>query len=399
MSITALESLWRAYTAQMLDWTLGPAPIRPTQIQPIEAHTQSAAACMRLARMHLASGRRHCILLGAGDGHLATALRTALPPEHGLWVLEGDIATARAVSVPCAALPKTCILLADTSPLALLLLSASVLHSHSSTLAWTLPAPQRAEAPGTPVLEKWRHMFTTVRHERLAAPAPLRLVVGCILHPDEQYLEDFFAQIPAWVQGLAVVWDGRPPASLPVCRVPVYSAVRPLDGDFAAQRNVMLDLCRAKGDWCLYLDADERLSADVWESLPRLTAHDNTGGVYFPRLTFEGDTAHARMGYGLWPDVQLRLFALTQADAPYFVGRVHETLHGLQKNIVLAPSMCIHHYSHIHKDREALRARLAVFDTAAGTPTHVLSNEYPRLPTALLCQAGEAFGMGTVLRL
>ena len=44
---------------------------------------------------------------------------------------------------------------------------------------------------------------------------------------------------------------------------------RSLNGDFASQRNFGLD--KAKGDWILYVDADERVSSKLREEVSNLT--------------------------------------------------------------------------------------------------------------------------------
>ena len=401
--------LWNAYTRQVLGWRLGDAATAPPPRR--EDAQEARRTAERLARMHAASGRACCVLLGAGDGTLARRLDATLPPHSALLVLECDADAARA-ALP--QLPARACLLADASPWALLLLMTGAgLTGEQCTVGWTLPA---ARQPCRQALETWRALFTRAR--RVALPAlqgaaqadaradaqadarAMRLSVGCILHRDEPRLHDFFAHIPPWAHDVSVVWDGEAPAAPPPCAVPVHAQTRPLAGDFAAQRNAMLAGCA--GDWCVYLDADERLEPPVWEALPPLAAcaedTGHAGGVLFPRLTFEGDAAHVRMGYGLWPDVQLRLFPL-RPTPPRFTGAVHERLLGLGDNVLLAPGMPILHYSHILKDRQSLTQRLAVFNAAAGKPLHTLSAAYPSLPRELLDTAALPFARDNILLL
>jgi hypothetical protein len=94
------------------------------------------------------------------------------------------------------------------------------------------------------------------------------------------------------------------------------------------------------------------------------------------------------MGYGLWPDVQLRL--LRKIAALRFEGAVHERPEGLAGRLALAADMPILHYSHVRKDSRSLQRRLDVFNRAAGEERHRLSGSYPRLPRAFFHDLDEA---------
>lgn len=399
------SELWSAYTNEVLSWKLGQkddtAWARP-ELSTFQTEAQAQAIAARILRLHAASGRAHCILLGVGDGSVARHVAAGLPASTPPLVLEASPAAVRAALPHLASVPLLP-LLVDTSPWALLLLTSGAgLEAAHCTLAWT----GDKNTPGHGPLETWRRLFSGARPEPLPAPVPSsagpRISVGCILHPDEPRLEQFFAHIPPWVHEVVIVWDSAPASVLPACSAPLRIQVRPLNGDFAAQRNAMLDLCT--GDWCLYLDADERLAPEAWERLPGLASAD-MGGVCFPRLTFEGDEAHVRVGYGLWPDVQLRFFPLLKAApgipgaAPRFTGTVHERLTGLTGPVLLTPGIPLLHYSHVHKNRAALTARLEIFSQAGEAPQHLLSPEYPRLSLEILQRAWAVFGSSTALRL
>jgi glycosyltransferase involved in cell wall biosynthesis len=103
---------------------------------------------------------------------------------------------------------------------------------------------------------------------------------------------------------------------------------------FSAQRNRALDLCM--GDWVLFLDADERVTAELrqellgigdWElgtgetTLPIPNPQSPIAGYWIPRHNlFFGQTLH---GGGWYPDHQLRL--LRRGCARYDEARlVHE---------------------------------------------------------------------------
>ncbi|GJD46061.1 hypothetical protein AFCDBAGC_3941 [Methylobacterium cerastii] len=96
----------------------------------------------------------------------------------------------------------------------------------------------------------------------------------------------------------------------------VRVAARPLDGDFAAQRNALQDL--AHHPWMLQLDADETLDLAVGRRLPALAALAEAGDVLSVGL------ARRNRVDGLlsdvFPDVQYRL----NRKAVRYEGRVHE---------------------------------------------------------------------------
>ncbi|NHZ47758.1 hypothetical protein, partial [Nitratidesulfovibrio liaohensis] len=323
-----------------------------------------------------------------------------------------------------APLPNVLRLLADTSPWALLLLlRATGITPETATL---FPNPFLSDAEAE-ALHRWRRLFAgcvpvalsealpdalpDALPEALPDASPVAqqdarekardasahspgLGVGAILHPAEPDLPAFFAQVPGWVREMAVVWDGAPPAfdPVPLCPVPLRQTVRPLGGDFSAQRNAMLGLLST--EWCLYLDADERLAPRTWALLPRLMAVPGTGAWLLPRATAYPDPNHLRVGYGLWPDVQLRLFR--RMPGVCFRGAVHERVVGVHGHTCLLADAWIDHLSWTAKDRDALAERLRVFN-AAGTAQpapppsgglHRLSTEYPALPRSLFVDAG-----------
>ncbi|MDR3044223.1 MAG: hypothetical protein LBU75_08190 [Desulfovibrio sp.] len=440
----ATDALLAAYTSTILGFRLGGAGQKepgndvPGLPKPgVDALRQAADKAVRLA---LRSGRPHLVLLGTGDGSLPEAVCAALaaaasaaptnsgqaaPPTVPRLTL-CDLAPDRMrAALACghlkdftapAPLPDAPRLLADTSPWALLLLlRATGITPETATL---FPNPFLPDAEAT-ALHNWRRLFAgcvpvTLPHAnqdakqdpgedahvdaRAEASHPPDLGVGAILHPEEPDLPAFFAQVPGWVREMAVVWDGAPPAfdPVPLCPVPLRQAVRPLGGDFSAQRNAMLGLLST--EWCLYLDADERLAPRTWALLPRLMAVPGTGAWLLPRATAYPDADHLRVGYGLWPDVQLRLFR--RMPGVCFRGAVHERVVGVHGHTCLLADAWIDHLSWTAKDRGALVERLRVFNAAgsgqaAPPPSgglHRLSTEYPALPRCLFADAGLVSG-------
>lgn len=394
-------ALLTPYTTQVLEWQLGQAmPPMPCA----EDVPRAQRTAERLVRTAHRAGHSHVLLLGLGDGTLASLLARTVPAGCTLLVLEESPAVARQVLLRCPELLP--LLLVDTSAWALFLLcqAAGVPREGCALCVNPVQAQQHKTNAPLSVLEQWRRLFFGSRLVTLPSCAsagtgrPPSLSVACIAHPDETLLAEFFAQVPPWVAELVVLWDGSAPAVVPPCAVPVRQAVRVLEGDFAAQRTAMLELC--DGDWCLYLDVDEALDADTWACVPAWMSMslngEQAGAVVLPRLTFMGDLQHARMGYGLWPDIQVRLFPLHAGLR--FTGMVHEQLTGIRGAYVLAGGHAVLHYSHVRKNRHDLAARLRVFD-AAGQQRHVLSDAYPALPVTYFTALREHLGRQTLLQL
>lgn len=355
----------------------------------------AAALARMLGRTHAAferSGRRTLVLLGLGSGALAGALAETLPTGT-LVACEQDLPLVRALRAagrldwwrregPAG-------LAVDASPWALLLLldRAGVGPAAPGTGgALVLPNPELPPAAKAG-LRQLELLLSRARPTEIPALAgPPRLSCAAILAPGEPDLPGFFAQFPDWIAELALVWDADALPDLDVpARFPVWQTARRLEGDFSAQRNTMLAACR--GDWVLYLDADERLSPGAWAALPLLCATPEVSGWHFPRLSPYPSAHRALVGFGLWPDIQLRLFR--NQPGLSFVNPVHERLSGLSGAQGLALDLEIEHLSRLRKDAATQERKLAGFDAASGGGVrHVLSSEYPSLPRGLLAPEG-----------
>ncbi len=393
-----LAALWQKYSQEILLWqSVGQASMEIGAPWPQEQK-------MSLLQRSLASGLRaestHYIMLGY-DAAMVRALRQALAERESsasILILESQMhkvqCFAQELSTASCTAPIDVHLLVDSSPWALFMLTGALnLSPAHSTLIFCSPPKGRCS-----ILEKWRKLFLGSTAHTLSpvptASAPL-VSLGVILHPNEPHLEDFFEHIPSWIHEVVVIWDGEDFAPKQyACKAPLRQFCRPLQHDFSRQRNTMLKHCQ--GDWVLYLDGDERLSPHTWQKLPQLLHAEHSGGVLFPRLTFEKDAQHMRMGHGLWPDVQLRLFPRT-AKA-HFINSIHEQITGLEGNVVLAPEHSILHYSHIQKSPEQLRQRLAIFN-AAGSVEHTLSAEYPCLKQDFFTQWQKCLSLDQVFYL
>lgn len=388
----------RAYSAEALSFAFaaGADAIAPPLAPPL---APEADALERLAVRALAaygrSGRETLVLLGLGSGALAERLAAELPPER-LCVCEADLPRARALASAGrlgwwrAGGPGLC---ADASPWAalVLLVRAGLIPGE----VFVLPNPELP--PDAKARLKPLELLLT-RSEPVtplaAAPVP-DLCCAAILRPDEPDLAGFFAQFPHWVAGLSLVWDADEVPQFPLPQgVPATQVARRLGGDFSAQRNAMLAACRSP--WLLYLDADERLSPEAWAALPGLCATPGVVGWHLPRVTPYPDADHAMMGFGLWPDIQLRLFR--NAPGLRFVNPVHERLSGVAGGQALALTVEIEHLSRLRKSEDELRRKLSGFDAAGGEAVrHVLNAEYPRVERDVLAPRGSRGPGGLLL--
>jgi len=347
----------------------------------------------RCAAAFARSGKSRLVLLGLGSGAVAQALAEALPPGT-LFVCEHDLGLARALLAAgrlhwcqsgrdCAPAARLAL---DASPWALLMLldraglSFGTQEASGETLV--LPNPELPPAEKA----KLRTLELLLTRSRPVVPPHNagipKLSVAAILSPSEPGLDAFFAQLPPWLFELAIVWDAETLPDIPVPqRFPVWQTARPLDRDFSAQRNLMLAACQ--GDFVLYLDADEGLAPEGWAALPGLCATPDVGGWLFPRVTLYPDPDRVLTGFGLWPDLQLRLFRRT-SDLCFF-NPVHERLSGVCGRQALALDVEIVHLSRLRKSEEELRRKLQGFDAAAsGGLRHALSREYPNVPRTLV---------------
>lgn len=383
----ALAAFTAAATAFGMGKELQAAPSPPEKLQ---THLRRVLGAVER------SGTDCLVLHGLGSGALANSLAKALPPEVSLVVTDLSPQLARALRQQSRAdwisPAQGRILLCDTSPWALVILCAQ--NGLTGKNACHVANPDSA-CLRTGELREVQRLLTSspVRTATDAGRADLSsqaeststavpsLSAAAILHPHEPGLDEFFAQFPVWLHELVVVWDAeKPPENPPTCAAGVRHLAHPLDAGFGQQRNRMLDACR--GDWVLYLDGDERLDHQLWGELPMLL-RQGTQGYYFPRRTFDADRAHCRVGFGLWPDLQLRLFR--RNEELRFRNPIHEKLQGLDGPVGVLLNRQLDHESALRKSAEAIREKLARFDEASGRAvSHRLNTEYPTLKCALL---------------
>jgi hypothetical protein len=384
-----LERLY-AYTAEVLafDFAEQASVSVPEALTGDVLHRMLSRTLAAFAR----SGRSKFLLLGVHSGALAAGLARALPAGT-LCVAELVPSLVRALRaqdrLPWWTEKGGAGLVSDSSSWALF---ALLEHAGFGVgAAFVLPNPELVPS------EKrlWRQlelMLTRMQPVEPTSEPPMpRLSAAAILSPAEPDLAVFFRQFPPWLTELVLVWDAPalpdqllPKGVLQELPFPVRQMARPLGADFSAQRNAMLAVCTA--DWVLYLDADERLSPEDWAKMPGLCAL-GASGWHLPRISSYPTADRALVGFGLWPDIQLRLFR--NGEGLTFVNPVHERLVGLSGQQGLALCVNIEHLSRLRKNEAQLRAKLEVFDAAgAGHVRHALSAAYPSVPRALVSGEG-----------
>lgn len=379
MSTTLIPS----YTKAVLEFDFKDNTPQPASgIQSTEDDITSFVS--RSVKLFEKSGADFLVLFGLGSGAQAKALNAALPDCARLIVCETDTNLVRTfldANLDWLDADSRAQIIGDISLWAQLYLTemagASAKNTHT-----VLNPELEDEAKGR--YQALQRLFLSARQHQainssylshVAVQAP-DMSVGVILSPDEPNLDEFFAQFPDWVKEVVVIWDSEEvPTELPNCDVPVKHFANPLT-DFSDQRNRMLEEC--EGEWVLYLDGDELFSEDTWALFTALLLIKRLEACYFPRMTFYPDDSNAKVGFGLWPDLQLRLFR--NREGIRFERPVHEKLTGVEGRVALVLDAPILHYSRLRKTPEQLVAKLERFDQASGDQVqHVLNDEYPSL--------------------
>lgn len=149
----------------------------------------------------------------------------------------------------------------------------------------------------------------------------MTLSVAIIARDEERHIAGCLASVAGLADETLVLLDERTrDNTASVAEIHGAAVVREPWRGFPAQRNRALELCR--GEWVLFLDADERVTPELAAEIRALVASaDPRAGFWIPRHNlFFGQTLR---GGGWYPDRQLRL--LRRAAARYDEKRlVHE---------------------------------------------------------------------------
>jgi tetratricopeptide (TPR) repeat protein len=142
----------------------------------------------------------------------------------------------------------------------------------------------------------------------------MTVTAALIVRDEEPFIGDCLASLAGHVDQIVLVDTGSKDRTIEIARgFPVDLQQFPWTGDFSAARNRALDF--ARGEWILYIDADERLVVPAGESLPQLLSNGSKVAWklrLYPRL---GWTAYS----------ELRLFRNDLRIR--FEGVIHETMY------------------------------------------------------------------------
>ena len=141
---------------------------------------------------------------------------------------------------------------------------------------------------------------------------------------------------------------------------------RKLDGDFASQKNSVIENC--DGDYIFHIDADEIPHENLVDILPDMLATNDVELVWVPRVnTVEGLTDEhctewgwsvTKLGWVNYRDYQARVFrkndVIRWKNHPYSNKPVHESLGGCKTYAHLPPQeeLSLYHHKTIEKQEQ-----------------------------------------------
>lgn len=366
------------YSMQVLSFSLeGTGKTSPL------AEFDTEKQCIRHLKLASLSDKKNIIVFGLADAKLVRKLKRVIPANIELIVCELSPSRIRAEQGLLTDLLSgdNTSLICDTSIWAqFLLLNQNKISAKNSHLILN-PALTAKEKEIHQRLQKLVSGVTTVPLADRSSETP-ELTAAAILSPEEPKLDEFIDNFPTWIKELVLIWDCQNISQAPKIKtqIKVRQAARPLEKNFSMQRNKMLEL--STGKWVIYLDADERFSKQSWENIRKTIRTTEVDAIYLPRKTFYPDEKNCRIGYGLWPDLQLRLFR--NSGQLVFKRPIHELLTGFNKAAISTGAEILHR-THLLKDREAIEKKLSIFDGASGDRiTHHFGQELPSLPCEML---------------
>ncbi len=143
---------------------------------------------------------------------------------------------------------------------------------------------------------------------------PLSVTLVVLAQGDGDALQAMLADVASQFAETIIVLDT--PVKVVLDGPNVRTVCRPLDGNFAAQRNAGNHAATA--DWVFHLDLDERIAADLPVTLGHLAAHAERAGLAAIGLP-RGNLVDGVLS-DHFPDVQYRFMPRTER----FENRVHE---------------------------------------------------------------------------
>lgn len=157
---------------------------------------------------------------------------------------------------------------------------------------------------------------------RLQSRKPPSVGLAMMVQNEEKRLARCLSSVAGWVSEMLLVDGGSTDATVDIARSFGARVIeRPFDGDYAAQRNVGLNLIRTP--WVLLLDADEILSSDLPPVLDQVASSGVVDGAYIHLLNRLDDDPTP----WFWPDRKMRFFK----SGHLMAGPIHERVQGLRR--------------------------------------------------------------------
>lgn len=118
----------------------------------------------------------------------------------------------------------------------------------------------------------------------------------------------------------------------------VHIRVHPVENDFSKQRNYAM--AEAKGDWLLFVDADERVTQELQEEITKsISQNSDISGFYIKRSDF---VLGKKLEYGEVGNI--KLLRLMRKGTGKWKGKVHEVFKTSGKTELLTNALV--HYPH-----------------------------------------------------
>ncbi len=148
---------------------------------------------------------------------------------------------------------------------------------------------------------------------------PMSLSAVILTHNETEKIRRSLESI-RWIPDIVIVDDQSSDNTITLCKQYTDKIiVRPLENDFAAQRNKGIEL--AEGPWILQLDADETIPKETQQVIESaLKQNSNVSGYSLIRRNY---FLGREMRYGGWREKCVKLFRKGEG---WYKGRVHESL-------------------------------------------------------------------------
>lgn len=144
------------------------------------------------------------------------------------------------------------------------------------------------------------------------------MISAVILTKDEEKKLQECLELVKWCDEVILIDDNSTDRTLEIAKkfgAKVFT--HSLNNDFAAQRNFGLE--KARGEWVLFVDPDERVSPELKKEITKAIKKNNVNGFYLKRQDFFGGRA---LKYGETANV--RLLRLGRKGKGEFRRVVHE---------------------------------------------------------------------------